>query len=417
MFHVPAGFWEQFAIRSAGATRPAVLDVRNFPEALFSPEDGVGLARQMVALADLSVNIGGSLRNDPHLVPPPVDAIEYASFVDRFAAANDAETITFTRDYCFKYSPQLARKVRAFIHGFVRTRGVPTPGVNGVFIGGRYRATWIGLHNDFCDTFLVPAIGRKEMLLWPPAYFQNEPLIRAPSLNGICYGHVDLAPYRRDASVFPVEPGEILFIPANWWHYNDLPAPELTMTLSLGVFANASTGDVVQRAMNAALALTDAGRLPIASSLIEQNILSKDLTEVSVDARADRTIEAARYFLRLHALLASSCCGVLGCAEYRNVAPGERFECIVGLEDSAIYLVTGEDRCLLIAGGSVRRAVDSPGLRDLVRRVNAHVPFAISELREVTDDVSPLLDVLAWLYSMGCIELGPAAEAGVPVNI
>jgi hypothetical protein len=399
-------FWRDFDSETEGGKKPAILDLSCFTNPIFSAQDGMELAREIFAEGALAVNVDGSLRKAARLLSPPASVEEYPDFVDRFAAANGSGTITFTRDYCLKYSPVLAHRFRLFLHKYVSARGIPVPGVNAVFIGGRYRATWIGLHNDFCATFLMPAIGRKRMLLWPPPYFQDVPLLREPSLNGICYGHVDLDPYRADARLFEVREGEALFIPETWWHYNDLPRAELTMTLSLGIFDNARVSDLVQRSMLSALAVetSDWSHLPM--PVVPAGIFNADLTNVHVDHRAERIIDQARYMLRVQALIASSSGGILGCRAFRK-APDDLLEsCLLGREHSPVFMIVDAIPCLLVAGGVMRTVPDSPELRQFIDQVNSYAPFLVRDgCSEKMSIDEALVNIASWLYSLGCLEI------------
>ncbi len=402
---MPEPFWPQFEERTKGGSRPAVLDAAALDAALFLPDDGMELAARLFAEGDLSVNIGGRLRQNPVLLTPPSKPDKYAEFVDRLAAVNDSDTITFTRDYCLKHSPRLARRIRSFVHKFVVTRGIPLPGVNAVFIGGRYRATWIGLHNDFCDTFLVPAIGAKNMLIWEPSYFTDTPLIEAPALNGVCYGHVAIDPYRDDAQIYSAGPGQILFIPARWWHYNEMTTPELTMGLSIGVFNNAPSREIVMRAVSASLAIQEPTqqRRPLLPT--PAGILSGSLEEVTVDEDSDAILMQARNILRVQTLIACSSNGVLGCGPYR-VAPDEVSHLrLVGNEDSPVYLVADGTPSLLIAGGAARPVKDTPAMRLLVHRLERRVAFLAEDLRRAAPNDEKIPEILSWLYSLGCLEL------------
>ncbi|WP_306494358.1 hypothetical protein [Pseudomonas sp. W4I3] len=56
---------------------------------------------------------------------PTIPAAFWEHFVSLSAAVNDAEGITFTRDYCLKHSSTVATKLRAFTHGYSERYGMP----------------------------------------------------------------------------------------------------------------------------------------------------------------------------------------------------------------------------------------------------------------------------------------------------
>ena len=149
---VPAAFWEHFVSLSDDKTQPVVLEQDTLIEPLLSLEDAFDLARNVVESGDMTVNADGQMLKQPAVPNFPPDFDGFEQFVRDFAALNNADGITFTRDYCLKHSNTVTTKLRAFTHGYNERYGMPYPGANAVFIGGRYRSSWIGPHNDSCDT-------------------------------------------------------------------------------------------------------------------------------------------------------------------------------------------------------------------------------------------------------------------------
>lgn len=211
---VPISFWDDFVRLSYNKSRPVVMQQSTSTGPLFTLDEVFRLARNIVESRDMTVNADGEMLKQPAVPEFPVDFEGFEAFVRCFAAQNNAHGITFTRDYCLKHSSTVTAKLRAFADGYTKRYGVPYPGANAVFIGGRYSSTWIGLHNDSCDTFLFPVYGRKRIMIWPPEYFESMALEKKSALNGVCFGHVDISSYAADAFVYEVAAGEIFFIPA-----------------------------------------------------------------------------------------------------------------------------------------------------------------------------------------------------------
>lgn len=92
---------------------------------------------------------------------------------------------------------------------------------------------WVGgagcvspLHHDMNDNFLVQVKGRKELVLFDPA--DSKYLYPCQKAGGLHISEVDLD--NLDLERFPavalakplrcvLEPGDVLFIPAHWWHH------------------------------------------------------------------------------------------------------------------------------------------------------------------------------------------------------
>ena len=192
-----------------------------------------------IACREATFNCGGVVQGTFSTGKIPNDLSGYEQFMRHTRKKYINQNITFTRDFCLQNSNPLTDTTRKLFAPFVRTRGVSIPGINAVVIGGIYQSTWIGLHNDHCDTFLVPLIGSKEMHLWPPGYFAPAAKPAMQGLNGDCLGHRNVGRDLPFGQHLTVKAGQILHIPAGWWHYNLLPCAQLTLTLSIGVFSGA----------------------------------------------------------------------------------------------------------------------------------------------------------------------------------
>lgn len=93
---------------------------------------------------------------------------------------------------------------------------------------------WLGpegtvspLHRDFPDNLYVQLIGRKRLLIVDPAHTQNlypyAPWSHLPNFSQVDAEWPEDPRYPRFASVpcieCVVEPGEVVFLPALWWHH------------------------------------------------------------------------------------------------------------------------------------------------------------------------------------------------------
>lgn len=230
-------FWEDFQVAKNAKVGPFVL--RNRPELskIISFDSAIDLFRKVLSLNDVSVNVDGNYAAKPSLPNYEITKTNFKSYISDSVSLNQGSVITFTKDYCLEYSSEIAKGVSEFMSGYISSFGVPSNGTNAVFITGKYKETWIGLHNDYCDTFLIPVVGSKRFLFWEPHYFDEKVDMSHPNaMNGYCIGKYDVSEIQKDAIEISLSEGDILYIPHGWWHYNLLERPEVTVTLSLGVF-------------------------------------------------------------------------------------------------------------------------------------------------------------------------------------
>lgn len=403
---VPASFWDQFVSLSDDKSQPVVIENGTLIEPLLTLQDVFQLARNVVESGDMTVNADGRMLDQPEVPAFPEHFEGFEQFVRCFAALNDAEGITFTRDYCLKHSSTVATKLRAFTHGYVERYGMPYPGANAVFIGGRYRSTWIGLHNDSCDTFLFPLYGRKRMMIWPPAYFDSMALEKKSALNGVCFGHIDIRPYADDALIYEVAAGEIFFIPAGWWHYNKLDELETTLTLSVGMFSHGTAQAFCENPIKAAIA-TKTGNASMGTIKQWPSMVFQSLAEVELPVQAVRFIDTIRDNSKIQMLLKLSANGIIRDRILDRPATLYWPDLIVGARlDSPLFLLAlDEEGGLLFAGGAMLRVKQFQAVGVLVGLLHRADPLAIAQVMSGQSDDKEILGVLQWLYAQAAIDL------------
>ncbi|MGW1131041.1 cupin-like domain-containing protein [Streptomyces griseoluteus] len=404
---VPADFWERALQATDGCTRPAVLKSPGPSGRLFRVEDVLELGADIINAGDVSLNIDGTLLENPVLPgTPPRTVAEFEQYLADLAAQNDAEAVTYTRDYCLRHSDRVAMMTRAFISGFVDRRGIPAPGINVVYIAGHYQETWIGLHNDWCDTFLVPVHGRKKIMLWEPAYFADAGLEEKAAFNGICFGHLDVSPYATDALVLEAEPGEILFIPENWWHYNQLPAAETSLALSIGVFSNGAPAAAAQPAIKAALQMPQFHRRAQSHPRLPGGVLTS-LTEVELPADTEALLRAIRDSLAVQQLTRSTSNGVIGGGGVLREAPALTAESVLrGRRDSPVILLrTGDGTGLLFTLGAMHRQPDAAQVGGLIEHLATGRPFRLGQAIAEPGHAPAVTGLARSLYERGVADL------------
>ena len=230
-------YWKSFDSQYDAETSPVLVKQNSVESKIFSKRLGFDLLLSIIASKSGSINVDGNYVSKPKFPAYQNKEIFFDDFIDDLLHLNGGKTITLTKDYCLSYSQEFQDIVRHFSHNYFKRFGIPSSAVNAVFITGKYKETWIGLHNDYCESFLIPVIGKKKMLIWEPSYFDNAMKKQGSNaMNGYCIGQCDIKSFIGDAIVFDVFPGDVLYIPKNWWHYNLLEEAEKTITISLGFF-------------------------------------------------------------------------------------------------------------------------------------------------------------------------------------
>lgn len=403
---VPAKFWEHFVDISHNKLRPAVIEKDILNEPLLTLDDVFQLARRVVESEDMTVNADGKMLDQPAVPAFPKTFDGFEQFVRDFAVLNDADGITFTRDYCLKHSTTVSTKLRAFTHGYIERYGMPFPGANAVFIGGRYRSTWIGLHNDSCDTFLFPLYGRKRMMIWPPDYFDTIALEKKPALNGICFGHIDISRYAADATIYEVAAGEIFFIPAGWWHYNKMEELETTLTLSVGMFSHGTAQGFCDNPIKAAMA-SPVAKTPIGALVQHPSTILESLSEVELPVQALRYLDTIRDNSKIQLLLKLSAGGVIRDRSFDRSETLSWEKRVIGERaDSPLFLLALDNEAgLLFAGGAMLRVASFEVIRLLVERLQGEGIISMPQLLQGQDDSEEILRTVQWLYAQTAIDL------------
>src|SRR5258706_3568245 len=387
-------FWTGFFESTEMLTRPFVFKRADLPIEVFTVEDGLEITRRIIAIKDVSVNGDGKLLDNPQVPQPPTSIHEYESFLERLAAANQSSAITFTRDGFQRYYPEVMRIARHFLHGFFNRTGLPARGTSGVFIGGKYRSTWIGLHNDFCLTFLFPLVGTKRMLLWEPDYFEKMAMGRQKGMNGIVLGHVDIAPFESAARLFHVDAGDLFFIPARWWHYNKLAESSTTMTISLGVFPN-SNARLFSETLIKNSVLTAAENLQISYLPRIDPAEVTTLNDVALPAELETLINNIRSALRLNYLQrVTSASFVVDPRAHVNQPEILASTKLSGLPECPVFLLDPEASTkTMVANGQVARVSGGSWLEKFIVSVNSATQFSLNDLEGTQDTGREAIEV------------------------
>lgn len=119
--------------------------------------------------------------------------------------------------------PLWARE-RAFFAGLWRLVGLPLTGAITTLFHGNYEHTPAGVHRDRFTTFLFALEGRKRMRFWRTRPW-SEPVSTL----------VDYRPYLGQSIAVDVEPGDLLYWPASYYHVGESVGGDVATSVNVGV--------------------------------------------------------------------------------------------------------------------------------------------------------------------------------------
>lgn len=132
--------------------------------------------------------------------------------------------------------PLLAERCRRSFAGLIEAAKIPFAVLNPTIFIGNYPKTSFGVHKDAESVFTVSIAGRKTFLLWPPGYFAERGVPRVDGELGRIFAPME--PFLNDALRVVVNPGDLLYWPANAWHIGIHERREddgVTATIGIGL--------------------------------------------------------------------------------------------------------------------------------------------------------------------------------------
>lgn len=113
------------------------------------------------------------------------------------------------------YNDRLGVLLRELLAPLISRVGIPAKNVESTIFAGDYDVTPFGIHkDDSADVLTLVLEGRKQMLVWPEAYFDEHP----ERLQQLQAGNEAIPLFQEDATVLVAEPGDVMYWPGSAYH-------------------------------------------------------------------------------------------------------------------------------------------------------------------------------------------------------
>lgn len=295
---------------------------------------------------------------------------------------------------------------RTFFAELWRRIGIPLGGAITTLFHGNYEHSPVGVHLDRFTTFLFALQGRKRMRFWRKRPW-SEPVSTV----------LDYAPYLKDSFVAEVEPGDILYWPASYYHVGESAGEGVATSVNVGIPRNEhkvsySLDDLLRAAFDEA-APPASSASPLARGALARGPLSPELplalrTAVSALRDVGRRRETPRHIQAtwLKHLSAAGFQPVPAPARRRRLRDEERLR--VDPRFPLLLEADGRRRWICSANGHVVRGEGSArAVARVVDTLNQGHEVRVGELlrplrsRETRTRVRHLLEALQGFRALG----------------
>lgn len=134
--------------------------------------------------------------------------------------------------------------IRTWLDRLYSVVGIPSGASDIVAFLGNYPETPFGVHYDDANVFIFVITGRKHFLLWPPQFFNPIDFDYDPEMKSL--KNLDYTDYAKEAIRINAEAGDIIFIPAHYWHVSVFNTNS-SLAISIGLFNNTKPVNLVDR--------------------------------------------------------------------------------------------------------------------------------------------------------------------------
>lgn len=211
--HLSTDWWREFARLTNDGHRPYLF--KGLVEPLLSPSEidatvrGIQSAKRRSAHARMYV--AGQRRDD--LVKTIFGELcpENVRLVDWVLGRLETDKVAFLINDFQDWSEVAVQRAAPFFRSMFCARGQPSGGIELILFAGNYAATPFGAHRGYEHAFLFHCgPGVKQFHLWEPKEFER---LTGKAADVLQYAH--LLPY---ATTWQLDPGDVLYLPALWFH-------------------------------------------------------------------------------------------------------------------------------------------------------------------------------------------------------
>jgi len=396
--------WEAL-FRDSWGRRLAVLSVADESERP-TLEDGLAILAATLKEGTYKMSVDGS--SVLHRVLPPhlqcSTGDDLASLMNDLLALFKGEMITISAHNLQSLSSDLYFKARKFLAPVTAKFGLPSGGINTFTIAGKYRSTSVGIHCDPCDIFLFPLFGSKTIYGWETSNFiERVSDLEALERDGAV---LEGEPYERhldSAQCVHAKPGDVIYIPAKYWHINVLDETEPSIAIGMSLFTNRSAGELVMPVLNRAL--KDPKHSTAFKSFAPPQIgIGESIDKVAHVDGAAGFLQDLRRALVLNLMQRTSACGFVTGTPHDNQLPTptigtwrlrDEQSTIISFVDGSL----GENHMFLAVNGALCKTGRSVPVQSIISRLNAGECVSMSAGVVDVDGVE-MMDLLSFLR--GC---------------
>jgi ribosomal protein L16 Arg81 hydroxylase len=156
---------------------------------------------------------------------PTAEDESVAAFVRRLEEQLNGQRFEFTFYDIQEHWPELWLRLREFYSGLYDFTGMPVLPTEPSIFFGNHGKTAKGLHKDDSNNFVF-LIEKKRLRFIPKEVFSDK---------GLDYKTLDYEKYSDDSIILDGEPGDVIYIPADWFHVGET-GEGLSLSLSVSFY-------------------------------------------------------------------------------------------------------------------------------------------------------------------------------------
>lgn len=345
-------------------------------------------------------------------------AEELVALLDRLKALHGGEAVTVSAHNLQAHSAALYFKARTFLKPLIDALGLPGGGINTFAISGMYRETSVGIHCDPCDIFLFPLHGTKTIYGWETDKFIGTVEdLQAFEADGAVLKGEPFEPHLGDATCVHAQPGEVIYIPARYWHINVLEQAQSSLAVGFSLFSNRSAGEIVLPVLNRAVK-APAHAMAFKSFPRPAVAIGDSVKTVALPEGAESFLHQVRQAMSLNLMQRSSGSGFLT-GTPRRADAGRSLSGTWRLRDrlSAIHTlrdpIDPDTKIYVAANGSLGKVNRHEAMEAAIHRLNAGDPVSVNS-EQLHAGAADLKDLIGFLHSCDAVvEVASESEKSI----